>query len=67
MGRSPPPNGAQNLGQTVSEKGNATIDAPDCTIVSDSAAADSYYLQGSVTIDAATVVTAGKAAPIPSM
>jgi Flp pilus assembly protein TadG len=60
LGRNPPPNGAQTLDQTVSEKGNATINAPDCTIVSDSSAADSFYLQGSVTIDAATVVTPGQ-------
>jgi Flp pilus assembly protein TadG len=60
LGRSPPPNGAQTLGQTVSEKGNATINAPDCTIVSDSSAADSFYLQGHVTVDAATVVTPGQ-------
>jgi Flp pilus assembly protein TadG len=60
LGRNPPPNGAQTLDQTVSEKGNAAISAPDCTIVSDSTAADSFYMQGHVTIDAATVVTPGQ-------
>jgi hypothetical protein len=46
--------------QTVSLAGNPTINAPSCSIVSDSNDASAFYLQGSATINAATLITPGE-------
>jgi hypothetical protein len=44
---------------TINLQGHPTIWAPTCTIVSDSDASSAIHLQGSATINAATVITPG--------
>src|SRR5215472_6238436 len=46
--------------QTVGLAGNPTINAPSCSIVSDSKDASAFYLQGSATLNAATLITPGQ-------
>jgi Flp pilus assembly protein TadG len=46
--------------QTVSLAGNPTINAPSCTIVSDSNSSSAFYLQGSATFNVATLITPGQ-------
>jgi Flp pilus assembly protein TadG len=60
LGRNPPPNGTPNLNDAVNLAGNPTINAPTCTIVSDSDSSSAFHLQGSATINAATLITPGE-------
>jgi Flp pilus assembly protein TadG len=60
LGFNPPPNGSQNANNAVNLAGNPTINAPTCTIVSDSNSSSAFHLQGSATINAATVITPGE-------
>jgi len=45
--------------KAISLAGNASIEANGCTIVANSNKADAFYFQGSVSIDAATLITPG--------
>jgi len=60
LGLNPPPSGSQNASNAVNLAGNPTINAPTCTIVSDSDSSSAFYLQGSATINAATLITPGE-------
>jgi len=60
LGLNPPPSGSQDANNAVNLAGNPTINAPTCTIVSDSDSASAFHLQGSATINAATVITPGE-------
>jgi len=45
---------------TINVAGNPTINAPTCTIVSDSDSSSAFHVQGSATINAATLITPGQ-------
>jgi Flp pilus assembly protein TadG len=60
LGLNPPPSGSQNVSNAVNLAGNPTINAPTCTIVSDSDSSSAFYVQGSATINAATLITPGE-------
>jgi Flp pilus assembly protein TadG len=60
LGLNPPPSGSQNASNAVNLAGNPTINAPTCTIVSDSDSTSAFHLQGSATINAATLITPGQ-------
>src|SRR5215469_14084753 len=60
LGLNPPPSGSQNASNAVNLAGNPTINAPTCTIVSDSDSSSAFYLQGSATINSATLITPGQ-------
>jgi len=44
----------------INVAGNASINAPDCTLVSDSNSTSAFHFQGSVSITAATLITPGE-------
>jgi Flp pilus assembly protein TadG len=48
------------LNKTVDLAGNAGINAPNCSIVSDSTSASAFNFQGSVSITAGTLITPGQ-------
>jgi len=58
LGLHPPPTGNPTATNAINLAG--TINAPDCSLVSDSDSTSAFQLQGSATINAATLITPGQ-------
>jgi len=58
LGLNPPPTGNATEDNAINLAG--TINAPDCSLVSDSDSTSAFQVQGSATINAATLITPGQ-------